>query len=155
MSVAFRRDSDDEHLEPRFELPIPPGPNLVTPRGYGLIKARNDALEPLYSPDLPDDERKALLRDLRYWRSRLASAQVAPPASGAIVALGTRVTIDQAGETRLLDIVGHDESEPNAGRIAYTAPLARALIGSAAGDEVEIGAGIATIRAIEPIPAST
>lgn len=32
MSVAFRRDCDEEHLEPHFELPIPPGPNLVTPR---------------------------------------------------------------------------------------------------------------------------
>jgi hypothetical protein len=26
MSVAFRRESDDEHMEPKFELPIPPGP---------------------------------------------------------------------------------------------------------------------------------
>ena len=25
MSVAFRRESDDEHMEPKFELPIPPG----------------------------------------------------------------------------------------------------------------------------------
>ena len=29
MSVAFRRDSDEEHKEPRFELPIPVGPNLL------------------------------------------------------------------------------------------------------------------------------
>ena len=35
MSVAFRRDSDEEHLEPKFELPIPAGPNLVTLRGLG------------------------------------------------------------------------------------------------------------------------
>ncbi len=34
MSVAFRRESDEEHKEPRFELPIPPGPNLVTERGF-------------------------------------------------------------------------------------------------------------------------
>jgi len=31
MSVAFRRESDEEHLEPKFELPVPPGPNFVTP----------------------------------------------------------------------------------------------------------------------------
>ena len=37
MSVAFRRESDEEHLEPKFELPIPPGPNLVTARGLALI----------------------------------------------------------------------------------------------------------------------
>ena len=33
MSVAFRRESDDEHKEPKFDIPIPPGPNLVTRRG--------------------------------------------------------------------------------------------------------------------------
>ena len=41
MSVAFRRESDEEHLEPKFELPLPPGPNLVTSRGLKLIEARN------------------------------------------------------------------------------------------------------------------
>jgi hypothetical protein len=45
MSVAFRRESDDEHLEPRFELPIPPGPNLVTTRGRALIDERVADLE--------------------------------------------------------------------------------------------------------------
>ena len=39
MSVAFRRESDEEHLEPKFERPIAPGPNLVTPRGLALIGA--------------------------------------------------------------------------------------------------------------------
>ena len=45
MSVAFRRESDDEHLEPKFELPIPPGPNLVTPAGRVLIEDRIRTLE--------------------------------------------------------------------------------------------------------------
>ena len=40
MSVAFRRESDEEHKEPKFELPLPPGPNLVTPRGLALIEAK-------------------------------------------------------------------------------------------------------------------
>ena len=40
MSVAFRRESDEEHREPRFELPIPVGPNLVTPRGLKMIEAQ-------------------------------------------------------------------------------------------------------------------
>ena len=37
MSVAFRRESDEEHKEPRFELPIPPGPNLVTAAGLATV----------------------------------------------------------------------------------------------------------------------
>ena len=45
MSVAFRRDSDEEHLEPKFELPIPLGPNLVTTRGLAMIGSRIAELE--------------------------------------------------------------------------------------------------------------
>ena len=82
MSVAFRRESDEEHLEPRFELPIPVGPNLVTQRGRALIVARNAELEALLVQVEGEEARKPVLRDLRYWRNRLATAHVAPPATG-------------------------------------------------------------------------
>jgi transcription elongation GreA/GreB family factor len=137
MSVAFRRESDEEHLEPRFELPIPPGPNLVTPRGLEQIRARNEELESRLEGPLSEDERKTVLRDARYWRQRLASAQLAPLVDGDRVAFGTRVTFVRDGQTCSLELVGHDESEPAAGRIAFTAPLARALIGAEVGDEVD------------------
>ena len=137
MSVAFRRDCDEEHLEPKFELPIPPGPNLVTPRGYALIAARVAELEAALASDPGEDERKALLRDARYWRSRLTSAQVSPAPSGDTVAIGTRVTIERDGETRTFEIVGHDESDPASDRIAFTSPLARALIGAEVGQTFE------------------
>ncbi len=136
MSVAFRRESDEEHLEPKFELPIPPGPNLVTARGLALIEARNAELEAAIAA-ATTEQLPALQRDQRYWRARLATAQLAPDASGEIVAFGTAVTIAQGGKSRTLAIVGHDESEPAAGRIAFTAPLAVALIGSEIGDEVD------------------
>ncbi|MEO7365277.1 MAG: GreA/GreB family elongation factor [Sphingomicrobium sp.] len=133
MSVAFRRDCDEEHLEPRFELPIPSGPNLVTPRGYALIAARVAEIETGLAGELGDDERKALLRDARYWRSRMTSAQVAPAPSGETVAIGTRVTIDRDGQARTFEIVGHDESDPACERISFTSPLARALLGAEVG----------------------
>ena len=150
MSVAFRRESDEEHLEPKFELPIPLGPNLVTPRGLALIESRNAELEAAVAAATPE-QLPELQRDQRYWRARLATALLAPVASGEIVALGTNVTIAQDGKTRTLDIVGHDESDPAAGRIAFTAPLAKALIGSDIGEEVEpLGpGGPITIVAIE------
>ena len=138
MSVAFRRESDEEHLEPRFELPIPPGPNLVTPRGLEQIRLRNEELEAQLEEALSEEDRKAVLRDARYWRQRLASAQLAPIVDGSRVAFGTRVTFVRDGRVHTLELVGHDESEPAADRIAFTAPLARALIGSEVGDEVEI-----------------
>ena len=115
MSVAFRRESDEEHLEPKFELPFPPGPNLVTARGLALIEARNAALEAAIAAEPTPEQLLVLQRDLRYWQARLTTAQLAPPASGDIVAFGTTVTIEQDGKTRVLDIVGHDESDPAAG----------------------------------------
>lgn len=137
MSVAFRRESDEEHLEPRFELPIPPGPNLVTLRGLEQLRARNEELESRLEGPLSEEERKTVLRDARYWRQRLASAQLAPLADGNRVAFGTRVTFVREGQAHTLELVGHDESEPAACRIAFTAPLARALIGAEVGDEVD------------------
>ena len=153
MSVAFRRESDEEHKEPRFELPIPPGPNVVTQRGYGLIQERVEALEAEVPGAATDEQRAELNRDLRYWRARLTSAQVAPTASGETVAIGTRVTIEQDRVTRTLSIVGHDEAEPAAGLIAFSSPLGRVLMGAEPGDELEApGTGDPlTIIAIEPL----
>ena len=150
MSVAFRRESDEDHLEPKFELPLPPGPNLVTSRGLKLIEARTAELEAAIDVATPE-QLTELQRDQRYWRARLATALLAPVASGEIVALGTTVTISQDGKARTLDIVGHDESDPAAGQIAFTAPLAKALIGSEIGEEVEPPGpgGTITIVAIE------
>lgn len=137
MSVAFRRDCDEEHLEPRFELPVPPGPNLVTARGYALLQSRNDALQAEILAAATDERRTELQRDLRYWRKRLATARIAPPFSGETVAIGACVTIEQGGETRVMHIVGHDEADPAAGLLPFSAPLARCLMGAGAGDEVE------------------
>jgi transcription elongation GreA/GreB family factor len=150
MSVAFRRESDDEHLEPKFELPIPPGPNLVTARGLGLIEAKVTELEAALEPLTDEEQRKKVLRDLRYWRQRAATAQLAPTPSGNEVAVGTRVTFVRDGVERTIDIVGHDESEPATGRVGFTAPLVRAMLGAVEGDEVDVaGGGQVTVERIE------
>lgn len=134
MSVAFRRESDEEHLEPKFELPIPPGRNLVTPRGFDLIRAETARLEAAASAEADAEARKPIERDLRYWRTRLATAEVAPPPQPGIAGIGTRVTFRLAGRTRTITITGHDEADPDAGLIAFSAPLAAALIGLEASD---------------------
>ena len=146
MSVAFRRDSDEEHLEPKFELPIPHGPNLVTARGLALIEARLAEVEAKLTPDLAEDERKKILRDARYWRHQLASAQVVPVPDGETVAIGTAVTIEQDGTSRVIEIVGHDEADPASGKLVFSAPLARALMDAEVGEEVEFPASGKTVR---------
>ena len=151
MSVAFRREQDDEHLEPKFELPIPHGPNLVTARGFALIEARLAEVEAQLTPDLAEEERKKVLRDARYWRHQFTSAQVVPVPDGETVAVGTVVTIEQDGKPRRLEVVGHDEADPGAGRLVFSSPLARALVGAEVGEEVEFpGPGkTVTVTAIE------
>lgn len=134
MSVAFRRDSDEEHLEPRFELPLPAGPNLVTRRGLAQTETRIGALEQRIAGETDDAAREHANRELRYWKTRRSTAEVAPTPDGEQVAIGTGVTIRLNGAERRIAIVGHDEADPAAGRVGYAAPLAKALLGAAVGE---------------------
>ncbi len=136
MSVAFRRESDEEHKEPKFELPIPPGPNLVTARGLALIGERIAALEADLALAETDEAREAVRRDLRYWHTRQTTAEPAPIPGEDVVAFGARVRFRLNGRERAIDIVGTDEADPAADRIAFTAPLAAALIGAEPGETV-------------------
>jgi transcription elongation GreA/GreB family factor len=134
MSVAFRRDGDEEHLEPKFEIPIPPGPNRVTARGLALIGARVAELESRIAALSEDAAITAAKRDLRYWQTRQVTAELVPPASGDTADFGTRVTFRHKGKERTITIVGDDEANPANGLIAFSAPLARALTGAEVGE---------------------
>ncbi len=129
MSVAFRRESDEEHKEPRFELPLPAGPNHVTARGLRQIAAKVTELA-----NIDTDEAK---RERRYWNTRLSTAQLAPAPPQGEIAIGARVTIRMNGKRRVIDIVGHDEADPDAGRVPFAAPLAAALIGGEVGERID------------------
>ena len=149
MSVAFRRDSDEEHREPRFELPIPPGPNLVTSHGLAQIERRVAELEAGMTGAGDEAELVVMKRDLRYWRTRLATAQLQPPPPEDQVGFGSRVGFHLHGVFRTIEIVGDDEADPASGRIAFSAPLARALIGSSVGDSVDFGEKADAIEVVE------
>ena len=137
MIVAFRREGDDEHLEPKFELPIPPGPNLVTERGLALIVARVAALEAQLSSLSEETAIAKVRRDLRYWLTRQATAQVMPPPEVSVVAFGSTVTFRLNGKERTITLVGDDEADPATGFLAFSAPLCRAMLGAEVGDELD------------------
>lgn len=136
MSVAFRRESDEEHLEPKFERPIAPGPNLVTPRGLALLAAKVAELEQAITA-APEPDREALRRELRYWHTRQTTAEVAPPPAPGVVGIGSRVRVRLNGAERIVEIVGGDEADPVTGRVGFQAPLAQALIGAEAGERLD------------------
>jgi transcription elongation GreA/GreB family factor len=137
MSVAFRRESDDEHMEPEFELPIAVGPNWVTPRGLRLLGTEVARIEGEIAGTTDEEARKKLQRRLRYFHTRQATAEVqAPPADGS-VGIGSRVTYRLNKAEKTITIVGGDEADPASGCVAFTAPLARALMGARVGESVE------------------
>lgn len=150
MSVAFRRESDEEHLEPKFELPLPPGPNYVTPRGRRLIADEVARLETAIAAIADAEARKPLARDLRYWHTRLVTAIDAPLPPDDEIAFGSRARVRMNGQDRVIEIVGHDEADPASGRIPFAAPLARALTGAAACEHVAFGDGVEVLELLGP-----
>lgn len=149
MSVAFRRESDEEHLEPKFELPIPAGPNLVTARGKALIDAKVAELEAAVEAEADDAARDGLKRDLRYWHTRQTTAELAPEPEEGEIGIGSVVRIRMNGAERCIAIVGGDEAEPGADRLAFSAPLARALMGAMVGETVAFGGKDAAIAILD------
>ncbi len=137
MSVAFRRESDDDHKEPEFELPIAVGPNLVTPRGLRLLGEEVARLETEIAKTADEEARKKLQRRLRYFHTRQSTAEVQALPEDGSVGIGSRVTYRLNKAEKTVTIVGGDEADPALGCVAFSAPLARALMGAEAGDSVE------------------
>lgn len=145
MSRAFVNEDAGNDRPDLPELPVPPGPNIVTPRGLAALraqivrrqadlarlKARSERLD-----KLPE---AAAERDLRWLEARLKAAVVIDPATHDLseVAFGLSVTVaDSDGRETTYEIVGEDEADATRHRIAPNAPLARALIGAQVGDLV-------------------
>jgi transcription elongation GreA/GreB family factor len=151
MSRAFVKE-DDDAAAALPERPISPHPNYVTAAGLAGIEAETARLQAEMHAAAGDRDAAARIgRDLRYWQARRASAELIPaPADNGQVRFGSRITLrDASGRMRTLRIVGEDEADPRAGTLSYVAPLARALIGKAAGDEVGAPGGRMEILAID------
>ena len=141
MSRAFVKEVDDAPEPPPPERMPSAAPNLVTPRGARLIEETIADLESALAGAEGEEEAR-LRRDLRYWSLRRSTAQVVEPQRHpAAASFGTRVTIRRGIVMNDVLIVGEDEADPPHGRIAWTAPLARALDGAEKGDVVELEAG--------------
>jgi transcription elongation factor GreA len=74
--------------------------------------------------------------------NKLARAEIIDPAklAGDRVAFGATVTLMNTAneEESTYQILGADEADLNTGSISVTSPLARALLGREAGDEVKV-----------------
>lgn len=72
---------------------------------------------------------------------KLSRCQVIDPArlTGDKVTFGATVTLNDEDDKKIVyQIVGAEEADARIGRISFTSPLGRALIGRKKGDEVEV-----------------
>ncbi len=135
-------------------------PRFITPQGLARIRAEYEELFRVERPkvvevvswaaSLGDRSENA---DYLYGKKRLReidrrlahlarimkAARVVDPANQedrSQVRFGATVELaDEDDSRRTLTIVGDDETDADAGRIGWSAPLARALIGAKVGDE--------------------
>ena len=158
MAVAFTREEDYEARAADLpDRPISPHPNLVTASGLEAIETELAAARAAYAAAQAEGgisaDRTAMsraTRDLRYWSSRRGSAQLTEPEGMAdTVQFGRTVEIEREdGRRQAFRIVGEDEADPAQGRISYVAPLARALLGKAVEDVVELNGAEVEVMAV-------
>ena len=135
-------------------------PRFITPDGFARIRSEYDELFSVERPKIVEivswaaslGDRsenadylygKKRLREIDRRLAHLArvmkAAKVVDPAKQGDrnqVRFGATVEVaDEADSRRMLTIVGDDETDASAGRIGWSAPLARALIGAKVGDE--------------------
>jgi transcription elongation factor GreB len=136
-----------------------PPENPITPAGLRALKARYDHLLGTERPEIVaivswaagNGDRsengdylygrkrmREIDRELAHLARRMKAAKVLDPAQAPDKTrawFGATVTIaDEDDDQRTVTLVGDDEQDPSSGRIGWSAPIARALRGSAVGD---------------------
>jgi transcription elongation factor GreB len=145
VSRAFVKEDGAEPPLVVPRAPLPAGvPNYVTRRGLAALHDERDRLEAL-RPASDDTNGAAALAAhnarLGALDARIASAVTVDAATlpQDEVRFAALITLrNAAGDERRYRIVGVDEADAQSGRIAFTAPLVRNLIGKRRGDSVPL-----------------
>ena len=119
MSRAFvNEDLAAAQVEQPVERQISTLPNYVTPLGFAELQAKVAELHSQHSAqtdlgDAADQQQVAELeRDLRYFSSRLHSAQVVNASTCDKVQIGSRVTFaDEQDQQQSVQLVGEDQAD--------------------------------------------
>ncbi|MCC3151690.1 GreA/GreB family elongation factor [Hymenobacter sp. BT770] len=165
MSRGFVKEDDSQQppiIPPRAALP-PDTPNYVTPNGLEQLRAELTALEAERAQaegnrdnDTDRTHRLSLYNGrIALLTERITSAKVVDPHTqppkevrfGATVALRTvsggtpGSPSAKAGFERKFTIVGVDEADLAEGKVAFVAPIARAVLGAKLGKTVTLKLG--------------
>jgi transcription elongation GreA/GreB family factor len=142
MSRAFVKETENDTVE-LSDRPISPHRNLVTEAGLIEIKATLGRFEAARRAATDKGDREAVAaasREIRYWKARLASAEVVDvPADKSKACFGMTVTLRRGdGRVQSFKIVGEDEADPSRGTVSYVSPLGRAVLSHSPGEAVMI-----------------
>ena len=163
MSRGFTKEDDAQTppiIPPRAALP-PGTPNYVTPTGLELLRTELATLEAEraraeadHDNDTDRTHRLSLYNGrIALLLERLGSAKVVDPAGqpakevrfGATVTLrtisGQRSASAKVGVERKFTIVGVDEADVALGKVAFVAPIARAVQGAKLKQQVSLRLG--------------
>jgi transcription elongation factor GreB len=167
MSKAFTRENEggDEGDEDEVSPPaLPAGSkNYLTPQGYARLRAELLELLDVERPKIVEvvswaakngdrsengdylygkKRLREIDRRIRFLTKRLDIAEVADPSihfGGDQVFFGATVTYANAnGDERSVTIKGVDEADNLAGEVSWVSPIARALLKSRVGDELQL-----------------
>ena len=167
MNKAFTRESDSAGDDDDDDIALPALPagtkNYLTPAGYARLRAELLALLDDERPKIVEivswaakngdrsengdylygkKRLREIDRRIRFLTKRLDIAEVADPAlhhGHDQVFFGATVTyVNQRDEERTITIKGIDETDSLAGEISWVSPIARALLKTRVGDEVQL-----------------
>lgn len=166
MNKAFTRETDvpdDDDDDVGGAEPVVGGKNYITPEGYGRLRRELMTLLDVERPKVVEvvswaakngdrsengdylygkKRLREIDRRIRFLTRRLDIAEVADPSAhhgSEQVFFGARVTYETArGEVRTITIKGVDEADSLAGEVSWVSPIARALLKSQVGDELQL-----------------
>ncbi|MCC8358636.1 GreA/GreB family elongation factor [Salinimicrobium sediminilitoris] len=156
MSRGFVKEEDQEEapfIPPRAALP-PGVTNYVTPQGHRqLLEEREELEKERKNLDISSDKDKrhataVIDGKLNLLNERLGSARILKPEEQPKdeVRFGATVSFyflpgSQKGKEQSFTIVGVDEADVKQGKIAFLAPLAKALTGKKSGETAKVQMG--------------
>jgi transcription elongation factor GreB len=151
MSRGFVKEDDQEEapiIPPRAALPAGET-NYVTPNGLKELKNEEEALiEERANLDKQNDTERRRAQavidgKLKLLRERISTARLLKPEEqpASEVRFGALVKLLQNGNKQEFQIVGVDEGNVKRQKIAFVAPIAKAVTGKKVGDKVDFKLG--------------
>ncbi len=151
MSRGFVKEDDQEEapiIPPRAALPAVET-NYVTPNGLKELKNEEEALiEERANLDKQNDTERRRAQavidgKLKLLRERISTARLLKPEDQPAdeVRFGALVELLQNGNKQEFQIVGVDEANVKKQKIAFVAPIAKAVTGKKVGDKVDFKLG--------------